>query len=103
MIRQLSRNITLTILDENRKQASTDHNTSINRLAEAIAGIVSQQRHTASAILKPASTNTLLIDGKNEKFEIIEDLFHTMLKMQLEKTSNENQQFPLTLAKRKKP
>ena len=37
-------------------------------------------------MLKPASTNTLIFDGKNEKFELFEDLFHTMLKMQPEMT-----------------
>ena len=35
---------------------------------------------------KPVSTNTLIFDGKNEKFELFEDLFHTMLKMQPEMT-----------------
>ena len=37
-------------------------------------------------MLKPVSTNTLIFDGKNEKFELFEDLFHTMLKMQPEMT-----------------
>ena len=35
---------------------------------------------------KPVSTNTLIFDGKNKKFELFEDLFHTMLKMQPEMT-----------------
>ena len=37
-------------------------------------------------MLKPVSTNTLIFDGKNEIFELFEDLFHTMLKMQPEMT-----------------
>ena len=37
-------------------------------------------------MLKPVSTNTLIFGGKNEKFELFEDLFHTMLKMQPEMT-----------------
>ena len=37
-------------------------------------------------MLKPVSTNTLIFDGKNEKFELFEDIFHTMLKMQPEMT-----------------
>ena len=37
-------------------------------------------------MLKPVSTNTLIFDCKNEKFELFEDLFHTMLKMQPEMT-----------------
>ena len=35
-------------------------------------------------MLKSVSTNTLIFDGKNEKFELFEDLLHTMLKMQPE-------------------
>ena len=61
-------------------------NNSINRLADAIAGIATQQRPQAATMLKPVSTNTLIFDGKNEKFELFEDLFHTMLKMQPEMT-----------------
>ena len=37
-------------------------------------------------MLKPLSTSTLIFDGKNEKFELFEDLFHTMLEMQPEMT-----------------
>ena len=37
-------------------------------------------------MLKPVSTDTLIFDGKNEKFELFEDLFQTMLKMQPEMT-----------------
>ena len=37
-------------------------------------------------MLKPVSTNTIIFDGKNEKFKLFEDLFHTMLKMQPEIT-----------------
>ena len=35
-------------------------------------------------MLKPVSTNTLIFDGKNEKFELLEGLFYTALKMQPE-------------------
>ena len=37
-------------------------------------------------MLKPVSTNTLVYDGKNEKIEPFDDLFHTMLKMQPQMT-----------------
>ena len=37
-------------------------------------------------MLKPVSTNTLIFDGKNEKFELFEDLFQTMPRMQPEMT-----------------
>ena len=68
-----------------RKQNS-DANNSINRLADPIAGIATQHRPQTATMLKPVSTNTLIFDGKNEKLEILEDLFHTMLKMQPEMT-----------------
>ena len=84
MIRQLSRGNTLPILENTHKQASKGHNTSIKKLAKAIAGVSSQQRPTKFAILKPESTNTLMFDGRNEKFKQFADLFHTMLKMQPE-------------------
>ena len=37
-------------------------------------------------MLIPVYTNTLIFDEKNQKFELFEDLFHTMLKMQPEMT-----------------
>ena len=40
----------------------------------------------SSALFKPTSTNTIIFDGKNEKFELLEDLFQTVLKMQPEMT-----------------
>ena len=58
----------------------------INRLADAIAGIATQQRPQVDTMLKPLSTNTLVFGEKNEKFELFEDLFHTMLKMQAQMT-----------------
>ena len=84
MIRQFSRTTALPILDENHKRALTNHSASINRLAEDVAEIVSQQRPAASAIPKPFSTSTLMFDGKIDQFEQFEDLFHTMLNMQPE-------------------
>ena len=84
MIRQKSRDTIVPILENTHKRASNDHNTSINRLAEAIAGIAFQQQPTTYATLKQASTNTLMFDRKSEKFEIYEDLFQTLPKMQPE-------------------
>ena len=37
-------------------------------------------------MLKPVSTITKIFDGKNEKFELFEDLFNTMHKIQPERT-----------------
>ena len=74
------------MVEQTPRNQNLDANNSINRLADAIAGITTQQRPQAATMLKPVSTNTLIFDGKNEKFELFEDLFHTMLKMQPEMT-----------------
>ena len=82
---QLSQDNNLPLQQTPRNQNS-DAKNSINPLADPIAGITTQQRPQAATMLKPVSTNTLIFDGKNEKFELFEDLFHTMLKMQPEMT-----------------
>ena len=83
---QVSQHNTLPMLEQSPRNQNFDANNSINRLADAIAGIATQQRPQAATILKPVSTNTTIFDGKNEKFELFEDLFHTTLKMQPEMT-----------------
>ena len=83
---QVSQDNNLPVVEQTPRNQNSDTNISINRLADAIAGIVTQQRSQAGTMLKPVSTNTLFFDGKNEKFELIEDLFPTMLKMQPEMT-----------------
>ena len=83
---QVSQDNNLPMVEQSPRKQNFDENNSINRLADAIAGIASQQRPQAATILKPVSTNTLVFDGKNDKFELFEDLFHTMLKMQPEMT-----------------
>ena len=79
---QVSKDNNLPRVEQTRRNENSDANNSINSLADAIAGVATQQRPQAATILKPVSTNTLIFDGKNEKFELFEDLFHTMLKMQ---------------------
>ena len=83
---QVSQDKNLSVVEQSPANKNLDANNSINRLADAIAGITTQQRPQAATMLKPVSTNTLIFDGKNEKFELFEDLFHTMLKMQPEMT-----------------
>ena len=83
---QVSQDNNLPVFERTPGNQNSDANNSINRLADAIAGITTQQRPQAATMLKPVSTNTLIFDGKNEKFELFEDLFHTMLKMQPEMT-----------------
>ena len=58
----------------------------INRLADVSTSM--QNRPTAQQLtIHPVNSNTLTFDGdhlKKEKFELFEDLFHTMIKMPAE-------------------
>ena len=84
---QESQDNNLPMVEQTPRNQNSDANNSINRLADAIAGIATQQRPQAAAMLKPISTNTLFFDGKkNEKIELFEDLFYKLLKMQPEMT-----------------
>ena len=78
----------LTMVEQTPRNQNSDANNSINRLVDAIAGIATQQRPQTATMLKPVSTNTLIFDGKNKKFEFLKDLFHTMIKMQSEMTKS---------------
>ena len=53
----------------------------INRLADVIMGM-NTKPSTQTLMVRPVNTTTLTFDGKSEKFELFEDLFHTMIKMQ---------------------
>ena len=83
---QVSQNNNLPVVEQTPRNQNSEANNSINRLADAIAGIATQQRPQAATMLKPVSTKILIFNGKNEKFELFEDLFHTMLKLQPEMT-----------------
>ena len=47
---------------------------------------MSNRPSTQTLIVRPVSTTVLTFDGKSEKFELFEDLFHTMIKMQPDMT-----------------
>ena len=83
---QVSQDINLPMVEQSPRNQNSDANNSIIRLADAIARNATEQRPQAATMLKPVSTNTLIFDGKNEKFELFENLFHKMLKMQPEMT-----------------
>ena len=51
----------------------------INRLADVLVNL---QNKPQSMTIRPVTTNPMTFDGKTEKFELFEDLFHTMIKMQ---------------------
>ena len=56
---------TLPMAERTPQRQSSDSSNPINKFAEAIAAIVSQQRpQTLSALFKPLATNTLIFDGK---------------------------------------
>ena len=57
----------------------------INRLAEVLVGM--NNRPSAQTLMvRPVNSTTLTFDGKSEKFELFEDLFHTIIKMQPDMT-----------------
>ena len=57
----------------------------ITRLADVLTTM--QNRPTAQQLtIRPVNSNTMTFDGKSEKFELFEDRFHTMIKMQPEMT-----------------
>ena len=65
--------------------APTTSSDPINCLAEVLVGM--NNRPSAQTLMvRPVSTTTLTFDGKSEKFELFEDLFHTMIKMQPDMT-----------------
>ena len=84
--KQVSPDNNLPVAEQTPRNQNLRANNSINRLADAIAGIATQQQPQAATMLKPVSTNRLIFDGKNERLELFENLFHTMLKMQPEMT-----------------
>ena len=57
----------------------------ITGLADILTNM--HNRLTAQQLtIRPVNSNTMTFDGKSEKFELFEDLFHTMIKMQPEMT-----------------
>ena len=68
-------------------EATTPNTSSdpLHRLADVLVGM--HNRPSAHTLMvRPVSTATLTFDGKSEKFELFEDLFHTMIKMQPDMT-----------------
>ena len=65
--------------------APTTSSDPINCLAEVLVGM-NNRPFAQTLMVRPGSTTTLTFDGKSEKFEIFEDLFHTMIKMQPDMT-----------------
>ena len=73
---------TIPAQERNAPAALTDP---ITRLADVLTTM--QNRPTAQQLtIRPFNSNTMTFDGRSEKFELFEDLFHTMIKMQPEMT-----------------
>ena len=51
----------------------------LNRLADVLVNL---QNKPHNMTIRPVQTTPMTFDGKSEKFELFEDLFHTMIKMQ---------------------
>ena len=64
---QVSHDNNLPKVEPTPRHQNSDANKSVNRLADAIAGIAAQQRPQAATMLKPVSINTLIFDGKKQE------------------------------------
>ena len=74
-----------TTIPAHERIATTADPDPITRLADVLTTM--QSRPTAQQLtIRPVNSNTMTFDGKSEKFELFEDLFHTMIKMQPEMT-----------------
>ena len=51
----------------------------LNSLADVLVNL---QNKPQTMTIRPVQTTPMTFDGKSEKFELFEDLFHTMIKMQ---------------------
>ena len=88
------------MVQHTRKNQYSNSNNSNNPPVEAIAGIATQQPPQAATMLKSVSTNTLIFDDKNEKFDFFEDLIHSMLRIQPKMTkATKNNHFHAQLRK----
>ena len=77
-------NLDTTIPAQERIATAADSDP-ITRLADVLTTM--QNRPTAQQLtIRPVNSNTMTFDGKSEKFELFEDLFDTMIKMQPEMT-----------------
>ena len=74
-----------TTIPAQERIATAANSDPITRLADVLTTM--QNRPTAQQLtIRPVNSNTMTFDGKSEKFELFEDLFHTMIKMQPEMT-----------------
>ena len=78
--KQSNHNVSLdTTLPAPVQEDLETHQDPQNRLADALVNL---QNKPQTMTIRPVQTTPRTFDGKNEKFELFEDLFHTMIKMQ---------------------
>ena len=65
-----------------------DNSDPIRLLADVLVGMNSKSS-SQTPMVRPVSTTTLTFDGKSEKIELFEDLFHTMMKHATQQDKNE--------------
>ena len=73
--KQVIQDNNLPMVEQTPRNQNSDANNSINRLADAIAGIATQQRPQTARMLKPVSTNPLIFDGKKRKSNSLKTYF----------------------------
>ena len=77
---QSTHNISLdTTLPAPAPEAPEPPQDPFNRLVDVLVNL---QNKPQSMTIRPVQTTPMTFDGKSEKFELFEDLFHTMIKMQ---------------------
>ena len=80
---------------------TTHNNNPIDQLAHAIERIAANTQPVTTPLLKPKTASTNIFDSKYEKFELFEDLFHTILKNATRNDrGNENKSFQFTFEER---
>ena len=72
---QVSQGNILPKVEQTPRLQNSVGNNSINRLADAIAGIATQQRPQVAKMLKPVSTNTLISMAKMRNFKSLKTFF----------------------------
>ena len=77
---QSNHNVSLdTTLPAPEPEATEPPQDPLNRLADVLVNL---QNKPQTMTIRPVQTTPMTFDGKSEKFELFEDLFHTMIKMQ---------------------
>ena len=75
MATQVSHDNNLPMVEQTPRNQNSDTNIYINRVADTIAGIATQQQPQAATMLKPVSTNTLFSMRKRRCLNFLKIVF----------------------------